>query len=210
MQKSSLRDSYIVGLEAEVRLCSKLGTWCGMLELAGLATVFGRPVRFVYPTKFRFACHAFMNATFYPRQLMQQELQQEQIPAIIMWSCMTMSAGNSPSPNHFVPLVIPMTVSTETKGKSTTESFAKPRKRLLARNKSSHPVSKKTKQQTLFGFAGLETEQSHVKIPSPEHSISSLDESSHALHDQKLQLLATSPTAITQATTTTTATTTAL
>ena len=98
-----------------------------------------------------------------------------------------------------------MTVSTVTKGKSTTEAFAKPRKRLSARNKSSHPVSKKTKQQTLFGFVGLETEQSHVKIPSLEHSISSLNESSHALHDQKLQLLATSPMAITQATTTTTA-----
>ncbi len=49
MQKSFLRYSYIAGLEAEVRLCSKLGTWCGMLELAGLATVFGRPVRSVYP-----------------------------------------------------------------------------------------------------------------------------------------------------------------
>ena len=51
MQKSSLRDSYIAGLEAGVRLCSKLGTWCGMLELAGLATVFGRPVRSGLPNK---------------------------------------------------------------------------------------------------------------------------------------------------------------
>ena len=132
---------YIAGIKEEARLGVKLGTWCGMPELAGLATVFGLPVRSVYPAQFHLACHPFMNTTFHPQQLVPELRHgEEQDPAVIMWSHMP-SPGSSSSPNLFVPLVIPIPHGSKVRSVRLTTAS---RKRLSASKQFCHPFPKKT------------------------------------------------------------------
>ena len=145
----------------------KIGEWSGMAEIAALATVLGRNLISVYPSKFTLACQAYMNTTFSPQlsegtstMALDSGSMASQSECHIMWSC----SGNNllrhrnPQSNHFVPLVklsFPSSsVATVTMASDAASvDKCKPQsKRLqgMSSKSSGQPPLKKHKQGSLF------------------------------------------------------------
>ena len=164
-EKLSPREAFVHGLRSESAVRCKIGEWSGMAEIAALATVLGRILISVYPSKFTLACQA----TFSPRlsegtgtMALDSGSMVSQSECHIMWSC----SGNNllhhrnPQPTHFVPLVklsfpsssvATVTMASDAASVDRCKPQSKRLQGMLSKS-SGQPPLKKHRQGSLFSF----------------------------------------------------------